>query len=1092
MSTERINKFQPDRTLYLRGFTGFGAAASLYEASATGFKVCGVFRDQADFCVLVIYDADNAFEHYSVKYQPDFNVSGLVLNFNLSYQNLQPIDSAKYSWIDWSQLDVVRDTGEPVQIQLWDHATLSSGEYAVAQGTYSISAPNGCTIYDRLTLFVNNVSFDFVAGGGESASYVAQTFANSINGYDWSTFENSSVAVVASADASGGLTLKNARTGVVSVDGTSVTWVEGPKFPGIAANSVIYLGGAAYAVAAVTGPTTLTLTSAAPTSGNTVYLAEYGGADGNDVQVYMVVRPGNETLAVDKPVLQLSGGNSDDVTWNISLDFTALGIEQIRQAWLTFAPQLASGAAYTDSEWTATFSNWTITDPASVQALQCAGPGSVRVGNGDPSSVYAGSGWSMIGANNYWRGFGRETAKVGDAVTVTYSCSAGHDLYLGTSLFNDRGIVSVSVDGDAPTTLDCFLNVTSEVVTRRVLRRNLAAGTHVLTITLSEENHQALGTWDIHSTGYKFLFDYIEAAIPSDLPDALVTYPNVSAALDFDTDATYKVSPQRLLWHLQKLGFGGQLNEYAGVYWWNQRKRVFDPNAQGTWPSAAVTFAGTWAPGDTATITIGPPSASRKAVVKTVSQWDTLDTIAAHFAYYINAGSVAMWAEKSGTGQLTIHTRTPNWGDPLAVSCVSAAGTASTQGSLDAGTDGTWEIDTTAAEPINFPVKQWHADLFSAVQAAGLLITTSFSMELVNPPDDGTTANAWKARFYDGTPVDTATDFDAILSSQCAPITNLTKFQESVYLQVAGLQSAAGLTPWLQFGEFLWWYFSSNSTVPIGYAAYTSPVSIGVENPHGFSTGDRVVVSGVQGMTAANGTWTITVTDETHFTLDGSSANGGWVSGTGTISGGSMGYYDPITQSAAQNALGRPLFKFTCQDDDPAVNGGADTNFLAAQLKAHVDAIRTSVLAAYPNAKFELLYPNDVNNPVCYVNANTPYPQGGRLNAAANLPEAWQTKSGSGLDRLKVEALSWGATYLNLDLAKQALTFGFTGTMAWAPSDVAYLIPWFNGTCPWTSEYYLASRSGVGLINFWAYDHIALLSWPMPFPTPTRRSIFAG
>src|SRR6185437_4792138 len=68
MSQERINKFQPDRTLYLRGFTGFCADASLCEATPSSFKVYGVFRDQADFCVLVIYDADNQFEHYSVKY----------------------------------------------------------------------------------------------------------------------------------------------------------------------------------------------------------------------------------------------------------------------------------------------------------------------------------------------------------------------------------------------------------------------------------------------------------------------------------------------------------------------------------------------------------------------------------------------------------------------------------------------------------------------------------------------------------------------------------------------------------------------------------------------------------------------------------------------------------------------------------------------------------------------------------------------------------------------------------------------------------------------------------------------------------------
>lgn len=260
-----------------------------------------------------------------------------------------------------------------------------------------------------------------------------------------------------------------------------------------------------------------------------------------------------------------------------------------------------------------------------------------------------------------------------------------------------------------------------------------------------------------------------------------------------------------------------------------------------------------------------------------------------------------------------------------------------------------------------------------------------------------------------------------------------------------------------------------------------------------------MVVSGVRGTNSANGTWTVTVTDPTHFTLDGSSANAAWVHDdgstpgyNGTVSGGSMAFYDPVTKAAAIMALGRDLYKFTCQDDDPTVNGGADANFLAAQLKAHVDAIREAVLAACPNAKFELLYPDDVNHSVCYVNAQNPYPQGGRLNAAVNLPPEWRAKAGSGLDRIKVEALSWGATYRNFDLASKAVSFAFSGAMSWAPSDIAYLIPWFNGACLWPAELQLAASSGIGLINFWAYDHLALMSWPVPFPTPVRRSLFAG
>ncbi len=92
------------------------------------------------------------------------------------------------------------------------------------------------------------------------------------------------------------------------------------------------------------------------------------------------------------------------------------------------------------------------------------------------------------------------------------------------------------------------------------------------------------------------------------------------------------------------------------------------------------------------------------------------------------------------------------------------------------------------------------------------------------------------------------------------------------------------------------------------------------------------------------------------------------------------------------------------------------------------------------------------------------------------------------MDRFKVEALSWGAQYLNLTLAEQAISLALTAPFSWQSADVAYLVPWFNGTCPWRHEYHSASTLGLGLVNFWAYDHLALMSWPMPIVPPIRRS----
>ena len=52
--SEAIHKFQPHRTMYLRGFNGYGATAALHSASETGCTVSGVWGEQSDFVVLVL------------------------------------------------------------------------------------------------------------------------------------------------------------------------------------------------------------------------------------------------------------------------------------------------------------------------------------------------------------------------------------------------------------------------------------------------------------------------------------------------------------------------------------------------------------------------------------------------------------------------------------------------------------------------------------------------------------------------------------------------------------------------------------------------------------------------------------------------------------------------------------------------------------------------------------------------------------------------------------------------------------------------------------------------------------------------------
>src|ERR1700728_1437016 len=143
---ERIYKLQPDRTLSLRGFNTFAAAASIHTASPAGFEISGIFRDPADFAVAVLYDADNVFEHPSIKYLPDFNFTGLTLNFSLLYTDaIQPIDSPKYNWIDWATLNVIRADGASTTgtianpyVYLWDNAMLADAAFPAASATVNV------------------------------------------------------------------------------------------------------------------------------------------------------------------------------------------------------------------------------------------------------------------------------------------------------------------------------------------------------------------------------------------------------------------------------------------------------------------------------------------------------------------------------------------------------------------------------------------------------------------------------------------------------------------------------------------------------------------------------------------------------------------------------------------------------------------------------------------------------------------------------------------------------------------------------------------------------------------------------------------
>ena len=801
--SESIFKLQPDRTVQLRGFDHLGASAAIHHATASGFSVSGQFQDSADFAVVVLYDADNYYEHPRLKYLPNFDFDGLTLQFDVSYSGLMPLNCQKYATIDWPYLDVTSPSGGASRVRLSDHATVVGGADSPASGEFEILGDR-LNHYDRLTLWYQNLAFDYIVPGRTSTEYAflagtaGQIHSIIVRDRAYTYTEqpgDTSAAVAATliaqmaddAEISAGTgddpwvvrlstKLDTGGTVMVNASGHAQEVLHHIRRTTVARALRDQINACDYGAAQT--PFALQAT----TDGARLLIQTVqGGYDASFITLYAVAK--NNNLFTDSSEVRLGGGSSG-ATLRVTLDFAALGLTQIRQMWLTLAPRLTMAADYVPAEWSADFTNWTVSGPEAVRRLQVAGPGTVRVSSLDSRCEY--TGFWIPEAGFFQDNSARAARMAGSSVTIQYDSPAVHELWIGTSLYGDRGAAMVEVDGVAAGALSAQLAVEPAASTRRRVAVNLPAGHH--TVRLTAVDHQP------------FYFDYLEAVVPGDVPAPLEPQSFETPALDYSTDHTYKLPPARILWMLDLLGCQGRINEYIGVFWWNQRVR-----RGGVVPEVTLSFQGVFRPGDQAFVDIGG-----QVCGKTVLGNESSTQIARHFAHLINATYVGVWARVvNDTLILRARSAAAAYRFPITgwVDGVSGSTGAITGGAvLEGGSMGIWEVDPAAAQLLNRGARAWHEEFFRLSAASGRAVTTSLSMELVNPPD------TFPAQFPDGAPVMTATGFGGLQSAHCAFRSDVQAFQTAVLLEIAALQSAGGLVPSLQCGEFTWWYFSNYST----------------------------------------------------------------------------------------------------------------------------------------------------------------------------------------------------------------------------------------------------------------------------------------
>jgi len=447
-----------------------------------------------------------------------------------------------------------------------------------------------------------------------------------------------------------------------------------------------------------------------------------------------------------------------------------------------------------DVEWGATISNITVMGDASLKV----GGGSPRIEEFDARCKYSGywedykygAGWP----SQWWSGgHARRTAPsdAGDLrqVTINYSFTEPHDLYLGTFLNTNCGWIKVEVDGvEAPDSpFDLYLYEYGGTTANIRLASGVAAGNHTVTIT---------ALFRTSNGGYYFYFDYLWPLVPQDVPDPPQEYANVSLAIDFDTDHGYKKPPAWHLWQLQELGFEGHADVYMGVFWNNKRRRV-----GASYPFATIEFSGDPVPGEVVSVKI-----SGTTINHAIGYGETLQQIVSHFRAAINGMFVGVWADDNfgASTTLRVQSKAPLW----TFFDNAATGSPSVSVVMDdhlgtPGDEGDWELIDAVSPVMTEGARRWIRDLAGQFAAAGIPASFAFSMEVYRPPAE------MAARYWDGAPVELE-----VPSTQMHFGARVRNYLKQMYKECADEIAAAGLPVVLQFGETQWWYFPNASGMP--------------------------------------------------------------------------------------------------------------------------------------------------------------------------------------------------------------------------------------------------------------------------------------
>jgi len=182
--------------------------------------------------------------------------------------------------------------------------------------------------------------------------------------------------------------------------------------------------------------------------------------------------------------------------------------------------------------------------------------------------------------------------------------------------------------------------------------------------------------------------------------------------------------------------------------------------------------------------------------------------------------------------------------------------------------------------------------------------------------------------------------------------------------------------------------------------------------------------------------------------------------------------YDAYTTAAFQSANGRPMAVIPNQYADPATLA-LECAFLPGLIGTFTQAIRNFVRLSFPNARFEVLYPVDVNDTA--------------LNRIINFPANDWTPTN--LNCLKTENFTYT---FERDLNKATQAIQLPGEVGFPLSQSSHLVGISDYTTPWQREEQIASGTGLESVVLFALDQFCLIGYALPLRHSVRRARFMG